>query len=43
MTVKKLFLLFNLGVFLLFCGIAGTITLVSSINVEDGLGNRKYM
>lgn len=38
MTVERNFIIFNLGVFLMFSGISGTIALVSSLNVEDGLG-----
>ena len=41
MPVNRQFLLFNFGVFLLFSGVTGTLVLVSSLNVEDGLG--KYL
>ena len=40
MPVDKQFLVFNLGVFLLFSGVVGTLSLVSSLNVEDGLGRQ---
>jgi len=38
MAVNKQFLIFNFGVFLLFSGVIGTLALVSSLNVENGLG-----
>ena len=38
MPVNRQFLIFNFGVFLLFSGVIGTLSLVSSINVENGLG-----
>ncbi|XP_078484598.1 protein unc-93 homolog A-like [Ciona intestinalis] len=38
MALKKMFLIYNFGVFLTFTSLSGILSLMSSINVEEGMG-----